>query len=209
MTRILYDIGANRGLYTDANMKNYDKFVLVEANPSLCSFLEEKYKENRSVVIVQKIVSNKESEVFYVSNADTISTVDREWIEKSRFSDNYSWTSIGNIPCVSMDSLIKEHGEPTFIKIDVEGYEYAVIQSLQKKSSPLCFEWAEEKKDEILMTLDYLQSLGYTTFALQLEDDYTYKVKDDEWSNFEYMYSFMKMYCDPLRKEKWGMIWVS
>lgn len=209
MKKILYDIGANRGLYTDANMKDYDECVLVEANPELCSLLQEKYRGNPSIKIVQKIVTNKESEVFYISNADTISTVDTEWIQKSRFSNNYSWRPLENITCVSLDSLIEEHGEPTFIKIDVEGYEYAVVQSLHKKVMSLCFEWAEEKKDEILLTLQYLYNLGYTRFALQMEDNYNHKVSEEEWLTYEYIYSFMEMGCDPSRKQRWGMIWVS
>ena len=80
---------------------------------------------------------------------------------------------------------------------------------MTQKYCPLCFEWAEEKKEEILLTLKYLHSLGYNKFALQLEDAYTYKVKEEEWTNFSTFFSIMEGACNPSRKSMWGMVWAS
>ena len=44
--RVLYDIGANKGLYTDTLIDKYDKCILVEANPELCKYLQDKYSNN-------------------------------------------------------------------------------------------------------------------------------------------------------------------
>ncbi len=207
--KILFDIGANRGLYSDANAKDYESIVLVEANPSLCSFLSSKYQQNPLIHIENVIVSNKSSETFYISNADTISTVDPEWIHQSRFSKNYSWRPVDGLPTVSLDALVQKYGKPTHIKIDVEGYEYNVIQSLTTKVDSLCFEWAEEKKKEILLTLEYLKNLGFTRFAIQMEDAYVYTVQPHEWMSYQDIWNLMSMNCDEERKDKWGMVWVS
>ncbi len=207
--KILFDIGANRGLYSDANAKDYESIVLVEANPSLCSFLSSKYQQNPLIHIENVIVSNKSSETFYISNADTISTVDPEWIHQSRFSKNYSWRPVDGLPTVSLDALVQKYGKPAHIKIDVEGYEYNVIQSLTTKVDSLCFEWAEEKKKEILLTLEYLKNLGFTRFAIQMEDAYVYTVQSHEWMSYQDIWNLMSMNCDEERKDKWGMVWVS
>jgi FkbM family methyltransferase len=207
--KILFDIGANRGLYSDANAKDYESIVLVEANPSLCSFLSSKYQQNPLIHIENVIVSNKSSETFYISNADTISTVDPEWIHQSRFSKNYSWRPVDGLPTVSLDALVQKYGKPAHIKIDVEGYEYNVIQSLTTKVDSLCFEWAEEKKKEILLTLEYLKNLGFTRFAIQMEDAYVYTVQPHEWMSYQDIWNLMSMNCDEERKDKWGMVWVS
>ena len=207
--KILFDIGANRGLYTDANIDKYDLCILVEANPALAQFLESKYNGNPKVRIENVIISNKESETFYISNADTISTVDKEWITQSRFSGNYTWQPVEGIQTVSIDFLIQKYGAPLFLKVDVEGYEYNVLQSLTQRVPSLCFEWAEEKKDEILLTLNYLQTLGYKHYALQFEDSYIYQVEESDWIPFETIYSYMDILCNTSRKEKWGMIWAS
>ncbi len=207
--KILFDIGANRGLYSDANAKDYESIVLVEANPSLCSFLSSKYQQNPLIHIENVIVSNKSSQTFYNSNADTISTVDPEWIHQSRFSKNYSWRPVDGLPTVSLDALVQKYGKPAHIKIDVEGYEYNVIQSLTTKVDSLCFEWAEEKKKEILLTLEYLKNLGFTRFAIQMEDAYVYTVQSHEWMSYQDIWNLMSMNCDEERKDKWGMVWVS
>jgi FkbM family methyltransferase len=206
----LFDIGANRGLYSDANQDKYDEIILIEANPSLCEFLKEKYVSNPKFKIVNVIVSDKEDTPFFIcSNADTISTADQEWIEKSRFSKDYRWQKIQGIESKSVDQLIKEFGSPFFIKVDVEGYEYNVLRSLSWNVSPLCFEWAEEKKEEILLSLDYLQGIGYTQYALQMEDNYNYLVNSNDWTSYEKIYEIMQSMCDTVRKNKWGMIWVT
>ena len=207
--RILYDVGANEGKYTDINRNKFDRCVLVEANPSLAEKLREKYRMDAVVHIVEAIASNKESETFYISNADTISTSDVEWIKQSRFSNNYMWRPVEGIRTVSLDTLIKEHGEPTLLKIDVEGYEYNVLQSLTRKVNLLCFEWAEEKKEEILLSLEYLRNQNYTRFHVQMEDKYDYVVNDSDWCDFRNIYDLMNASCNINRKEIWGMMWAS
>ena len=207
--RILYDVGANEGKYTEINLNKFDKYILVEANPLLAEKLRQKYKTNTAIHIVEAIASNKESETFYISNADTISTSDTEWIRQSRFSNNYTWRPVEGIQTVSLDRLISIYGEPTLLKIDVEGYEYNVLQSLTKKVKLLCFEWAEEKKEEILLSLEYLHNQNYTRFHLQMEDKYDYVVDDADWCDFRKMYDLMNVSCNINRKEIWGMLWVS
>ena len=206
---ILYDVGANEGKYTDINIKKFDKCILIEANPLLAEKLRQKYRTNTAIHIVEAIASNKESEIFYISNADTISTSDMEWIKQSRFSNNYTWRPVEGIKTVSLDTLITRYGEPTLLKIDVEGYEYNVLQSLTKKVKLLCFEWAEEKKEEILLSLEYLRNQNYTRFHVQMEDKYDYVVNDSEWCDFRTIYDIMNVSCNITRKEIWGMLWAS
>lgn len=206
---ILFDIGANHGKYTDANIKKYSSFVLVEANPMLCQELQLKYKDNPKIIIINAIASNKENETFYISNADQISTADLAWVNNSRFTKDYHWQPFQGIQTVSLDTLLQSFPEVTHIKVDVEGYEYNVIQSLHTKVPLLSFEWAEEKKEEILLTLVYLERLGFTQFHIQFEDTYTYEVPKDQWMPYNTVYELMNGICDADRKEKWGMIWAS
>ena len=90
------------------------------------------------------------------------------------------------------------------IKVDVEGYEYKAILSMTKSYSQLRFEWSEEKISEILLTIQYLIQLGYTTFGVVAGD--TYHMTPDEYMDGEDMMQFIKDKCDPNRKELWGMI---
>ena len=205
--RILYDIGANKGLYTDTLIDKYDKCILVEANPVLCEYLQGKYSNNTKIKIVNVIVSKDENVQFYVSNADTLSTADISWITDSRFTKDYSWKAIDGVSTMSLDSIIRQEGTPSFIKIDVEGYELNVVKSLTQKYSGLCFEWAEEKKEEIIQTIEYLSEIGYSQFAIQNKDDYNYSVPNEDWTTKEKIILYCNSFFDTKRRSEWGMIW--
>jgi FkbM family methyltransferase len=76
---LIFDIGANRGLFTDKCINLFGdnfKIITIEANPSLCDFLVNKYKNSSNVTVLNTVMSENDNDDidFYVSNADTIST---------------------------------------------------------------------------------------------------------------------------------------
>ena len=105
---------------------------------------------------------------------------------------------------ITLDLLIMTYGIPDLIKVDVEGAEFDTLQSLSFKVPMLCFEWASEMNQTTFDCLDYLEKLGFSKFALQMKDDYTFR--PDLWvSKKDVILSLKK--CVP--KEDWGMIWAS
>ena len=206
--RRLYDIGANRGLYADANMQKYDELILVDANAALCEGLRNKYRGNPNVKIVQALISKNKDAVFFICpQADTISTADVQWMTSSRFSNTYTWIPATNqVPVKTLDELLQEYGPASFIKIDVEGYELNVLSSLTHNPCPLNFEWADEKQEEMIQTLEHLFGLGYRRFFIQYRDDYDVEVQEDEWVSYDEVLKQVRSF-NPQRKYLWGMIW--
>jgi FkbM family methyltransferase len=204
----IFDIGANRGLFTDKCLTMFGdelKILTIEANPTLCTFLEEKYKFNNSVTVINTLMSVKDNELvdFFISNADTISTSSLEWVNKSRFTNDYVWHTTLKLKSSTIDSLILKYGDPDLIKIDVEGYELEVLKGLTKKTNEICFEWAEEQYENINKTVAHLQLLGYNEFGYIMGDEYM--KKPDTYTLWEH--SDFHKDINPDRKEKWGMIW--
>ena len=199
--RTLFDIGANKGNYTLANINKYDKIVLVDANYQLCKEM----KLPDKCVIENCIVSSDKNVPFYINkDSDTISTASTFWINEGRFSKNNSWECHNNIPTMSIDDLVNKYGIPSYIKIDVEGYEKNVIKSMSKYYCELSFEWAEESLSDIFDTITYLKDIGYNNFAIQYKDDYTFI--PNEYISYDNIMDDLKKNCKAERKELWGMI---
>jgi len=205
---LIFDIGANKGFFTDKCLeKNPNaKIILVEPNPNLYNFLKKKYHSNSSLIILDYLVSEKSNEEieFFISNADTISTASKEWINSSRFTNQYFWSNSLKKFSINLDDLIATYGVPDLVKIDVEGYEYEVIKGLSKKIKEICFEWAEEQYVNINKTCNHLIDLGYEEFGYIEGDEYL--KKPERFGVWEKLSIHDDI--DIHRKEKWGMVWI-
>ena len=81
-------------------------------------------------------------------------------VKKNRF-DSETWKKKINIEVTTLDDLIKQYGLPDFCKIDVEGYEYEVLQGLSQPIRLLSFEYTiPEFTDEAINCINYLSELG-------------------------------------------------
>jgi hypothetical protein len=60
----------------------------------------------------------------------------------------------------TLDKLIEQFGIPSFIKIDVEGFEYEVIKGLSKPVKALSLEFTPEIIESTYKCINYLQQLG-------------------------------------------------
>jgi hypothetical protein len=80
------------------------------------------------------------------------------------------------VDVTTLDSLIAEYGVPGFCKIDVEGFESAVLQGLTSPIPALSFEfhmWTPEMREALLDCLAQLESLGQYQFNFSLGMTYT------------------------------------
>ena len=201
-----FDIGANVGNWSKSNINNCRKIIAIEASPNTFSRLTRNVQSNKNIECLNYAVCNSNDEfiTFYDSNADTISTINEDWLnsENSRF---YKLTDYQKIQCktIKLDSLIEKYGLPELIKIDVEGGEFEVVKSLSKKVNQICFEWASETNNITLDCIEYLTNLGYTDFAIQMEDNYTYRP-----SNYTTPEEIINILKNTTPKKEWGMIWV-
>lgn len=203
---MFFDIGANIGNWSLANLTNCDKIIAVEASPKTYSILVENLKNNSNIICLNYAVCNSLDKyiTFYESNTNTISTINKEWLDsdKSRF---YKLSQFNSIQCetIKIDNLIHQYGIPDLIKIDVEGGELECLLSLTKKMKTICFEWASETNDITFKCIDYLESLGYTNFAIQFEDNYTYRP-----TFYRDAITVKNALNQTTPKKEWGMIWV-
>lgn len=95
-----------------------------------------------------------------------------------------------------MDNLIKEFGLPTFCKIDVEGFEYQVLKGLSSSIKYLSFEFTKEFFDETKNCLNYLTSLGYSSFNYDIYESMSFQLP--KWVGVEEVIKKIKLNKDKL-----------
>ena len=201
--KLVFDIGANIGNWTLANISEENKIISVEA--STCTFNKLVNNVSSYVNIVPlnyAVCDSKEDYIeFYEAENDVLSSLNKEWIygSESRFNCSYKTTLSKTI---TLDKLIEQYGIPELIKIDVESAEYYCIKSLTTKVNKLCFEWASENLDMILNSLNYLFKLGFREFYIQMNsDDYNFV------TNNYYSLNYVKqILLSTTPKYEWGMI---
>jgi FkbM family methyltransferase len=124
----LFDIGASYGAFSFAAAHFGGTAIAVEPSPIATRLIKVQSRLNgfdKNLRIVQACVG------------DTVGEV--EMLSSGVFSDGYfriapgrSSRELTKTRAVTIDALVGEFGPPTHIKIDVEGYEGAVIRGAQR-----------------------------------------------------------------------------
>lgn len=203
---IAFDIGSNIGKWAIANSALYNTIISVEASPSTFQRLQEHCLPFSNIIPLNFAVCNNGGQdiVFYEASADVISTLNREWLSNS--NSRFCGMPHREIMCktITLDTLIEKYGKPDLIKIDVEGAEYDCISSLSQHVDTICFEWASEMYNISYRCIDYLETIGFTRFCVQLEDQYTFRPNDNDYYSSQVAKELLGMMTP---KQEWGMIW--
>ncbi|HSQ49867.1 MAG TPA: FkbM family methyltransferase [Nitrospiraceae bacterium] len=200
---LCFDVGANIGSKTNVLLELGARVVCIEPQPNCVDVLKSKYQKNSSVVIVPKGLAAQPGRrpLSICGAADTISTFSEKW-KTGRFC-TYAWEPAVDVPVTTLDSLIREFGSPKFCKIDVEGFEYEVLQGLSAPISFLAFEFTQEFIGEAKLCIEHLGTLGCTDFNYALGE--TPALLFSDWVDENMLFQSIRQYTNDLL---WGDIYV-
>lgn len=127
MTRIIYDLGANRGQNIEYYLLKADRVVAVEANPELANIIRKQHSEaiaeGRLTVVNAVVTIERTGRVpFYIADHDYLSQLDPP-------TEPWNFTQV-ELDSINIIDLIDQHGEPWYIKIDLEFYDNKILTAL-------------------------------------------------------------------------------
>ena len=160
---IYFDVGANYGNRIEPIINDNIKVVAIEPQPKCINRLTKKFGNN-IILIPKGLGPKKDVMTMFLARAHTISTFSKDFIkatqESGRFS-KYKWDKEIEVEIDTLDNIILEHGKPSFIKIDVEGFELEVLKGL---SSPIkyisCEYTVPEREESLLSCIDRIAEIS-------------------------------------------------
>lgn len=172
---LIFDIGANVGDKTDVFLRIGARVVAVDPDLRNQSILQERFLRYRlvarPVTLLSKAVSASEgTETMWVdSPGSALNTLSQKWVDtlkgdKKRFEHTKDPLEFGEkkiVETTTLDRLIDTYGPPSFVKIDVEGFELKVLQGLRRSVPCLSFEVnLPEFRQEGLQCIELLGKLA-------------------------------------------------
>lgn len=165
-SRVVIDLGMNNGDDTAYYLKKGYRVVAVEANPGLCRRAWERFRPaieaGRLVVLNAAIWSQNGRQIFHVNlDNDHWSSLDPGWAGREG-----SRTVPVEVECLPIADLFGRFGVPAYLKIDVEGADELVLDSMVGLDLLPAYLSLEDCRFGYRY-LSKLAGLGYRSFQLQ------------------------------------------
>ena len=161
---IIYDLGANTGSDLAYYLSKSSKVIAVEANPMLCESIKQKFaKEVSQKRLVIENVAITESTYGDIDFFIHLESHERSTLLQPAPEDIKAWKKVVVQACPIKDLILK-HGEPHYIKIDIEGMDTKILKSLSKHNIKPKYISAESHFLSVFATLS--EEFGYNAFKL-------------------------------------------
>jgi FkbM family methyltransferase len=178
-TDILIDCGANVGDVTSAFARTGAKVYAFEPSPVSYAIVKKRFSATPNVTIFNKGVMDKHC---YLSLAtpvahDKFDDVDST-VSASFVNDNLPPSSLTSVECVDLSAFIRSVGNIRLLKLDIEGAEIQVLNSLLdtgaiEQVDLIVVETHEHQIPSLAKKTEELrQRIGASTFAARVRLDW-------------------------------------
>ena len=163
---VIYDFGMNNGDDVAYYLLKADRVVGVDANPELCREVRTRFAgeiASGRVTVLNVALAERETAApitFYVHKTSHV--LSRLPEPPADLIDQF--TPI-QVPCRTPASIVREFGDPLYVKIDVEGFDSQVLQNLfaagvfppeisaESHSATMCSTWSKGAQSPMSMAM--------------------------------------------------------
>jgi FkbM family methyltransferase len=174
---LAFDLGAHVGDRISCFRRLGARVVAIEPQPGPAWVCQLLHGRDRNVTLLRVAVGATSGSLTLRVNTrnPTVTTGSddfRRAADGAAGWEGQSWDRELVVPMVTLDDLIRDHGLPRFVKIDVEGFEEQVLIGLSQPAPTLSFEFTTIQREVALACLDRLAALGPYRFDLALGESH-------------------------------------
>lgn len=188
MKKIIYDLGSNNGSNIPYYLLKSDLVVAVEANPKLCEIIKKNFKQdidNRKLIVENCIVTvlrDNEDKDFYLHRYQNVLS---QFLKPN--NDILKQYLKVKLRSRNIISIIKDYGEPYYIKIDLEHYDSYILKELFLRKIYPKYLSIESHTSEIIDII--IQNGKYKSFKLVDGSQIHKRYKNRIIKNINYSFS--------------------
>lgn len=132
---LAFDVGAHVGNRIRSWRRLGARVVAIEPQPALMRVLRLLYGRDAQVTLVGAAIAGRPGALrLHLNPANpTIATASDGFLDAARTAPSFAgqrWQGEVEVPALTLDDLVARHGEPRFIKLDIEGYEAEALAGL-------------------------------------------------------------------------------